>query len=233
MTTTKVKSEDPVAAAEQEAAEADALVAALEERVRAGDDQLTPDEIASAEQVARFARLRADAARRKATAETERIRVAAIAKLDAEQVKLTAGEGDRLVGLLESVTAAVVAFKAGIDQHNAAGRAWFDARSVLDPSTAPVRPINPEPFIAHALGRAQAATGIVITAKLATTDGILDGLSPSTSYAPPPAPTFHYRDDRGVTFTQTYPIHPGTLKAKLMTDVTAEVRAAQAAEVTE
>ncbi|MEU7166676.1 hypothetical protein AB0A70_18870 [Streptomyces morookaense] len=52
--------------AEQEAAEAEQLLAALEERVREGDEQVTAQQLSGARELGTFARLRAEAARRKA-----------------------------------------------------------------------------------------------------------------------------------------------------------------------
>ncbi|MFI1422744.1 hypothetical protein ACH4VX_33200 [Streptomyces sp. NPDC020731] len=55
-----------VAQAETEAREADALLDALEERVRDGDDKVTPQQLAEQRELSGFAKLRAEAARRKA-----------------------------------------------------------------------------------------------------------------------------------------------------------------------
>ncbi|MFD8610536.1 hypothetical protein [Streptomyces sp. NPDC059631] len=52
--------------AEQEASEAEQLLAALEERVRDGDEDVTAQQLADARELGRFAKLRAEAARRKA-----------------------------------------------------------------------------------------------------------------------------------------------------------------------
>ncbi|MFD7064397.1 hypothetical protein [Streptomyces sp. NPDC059906] len=55
-----------VAQAEADAATAEQAAEALAERVREGDEQVTADQLATAQQAGRFARLRAEAARRKA-----------------------------------------------------------------------------------------------------------------------------------------------------------------------
>ncbi|MEU7581957.1 hypothetical protein AB0B50_30715 [Streptomyces sp. NPDC041068] len=66
--------------AEQQAAEAERALTAMEERVRDGDEDVTPAQLAAARELGRFARLRAEAAHRKAertaakAAETERRR---------------------------------------------------------------------------------------------------------------------------------------------------------------
>ncbi|KPC91905.1 hypothetical protein [Streptomyces albus] len=69
--------------AEHEATEAEQLLAALEERVRDGDEKVTAQQLADARELGRFAKLRAEAARRKAdraaakAAEQERTRLTA------------------------------------------------------------------------------------------------------------------------------------------------------------
>jgi len=83
---------DPVATARQEAADAESLVAALEERVRTGDDDVTPEQIASARELGRFAKLRIEAANRKA----EQARAEQLAKYQAEalaKIRAEAAEG--------------------------------------------------------------------------------------------------------------------------------------------
>ncbi|MFD9905886.1 hypothetical protein [Streptomyces sp. NPDC059063] len=55
-----------VVQAEQHAAEAEQTLAAMEERVRDGDEDVTPAQLAEARELGRFARLRAEAAARKA-----------------------------------------------------------------------------------------------------------------------------------------------------------------------
>lgn len=55
-----------VAAAEQEASEAEQLLDALEEAVRDGNPEVTPQQLTEQRELGRFARLRAEAARRKA-----------------------------------------------------------------------------------------------------------------------------------------------------------------------
>ncbi|MEU3277295.1 hypothetical protein [Streptomyces antibioticus] len=71
MTTTTPATDRPktgaaIEQAEQEAAEAEQLLAALEERVRDGDEHVTAQQLADARELGRFATLRAEAARRKA-----------------------------------------------------------------------------------------------------------------------------------------------------------------------
>ncbi|MFK0296707.1 hypothetical protein ACIQU6_40405 [Streptomyces sp. NPDC090442] len=96
MTTTTTTADRPEPApeikqAEQEVAEAEQLLAALEERVRDGDEQVTAQQLTDARELGTFAKLRAEAARRKAeraaakAAETERARITADAVALAEQ----------------------------------------------------------------------------------------------------------------------------------------------------
>lgn len=219
---------DPVVAAELEASEAEALIAALEERVRNGDLDISPDQLQAQEQVARFAKLRAEAAHRKAADARETARLAAIAKLDTERIALTKGEGDKLVGLLMATVDNITEFKAAIDRHNEAMRAWYDARSSLDPTTQPERQLDAKRYLGHTLGYAQRRTGIEITADMQSTDGILDDLSPSKTYAPPRPPMYYYADATGVTYEHTYSLHAQTLRQQGLTDVTDKVRAQMA-----
>ena len=58
--------DDLVASAEREAAEAEALADALEERIRSGDDQVSAEELSTAKGLIGFAKLRVEAGRRKA-----------------------------------------------------------------------------------------------------------------------------------------------------------------------
>ena len=80
MTATAEKTLTP----EQEHDSAVELVAALEERVREGDESVSPDEIESARSLVRFARLRMDAAVRREAREDADRKAAALAKLRAE-----------------------------------------------------------------------------------------------------------------------------------------------------
>jgi hypothetical protein len=121
---------DQVAVAEQQAVEADALVVALEERVRAGDDTITPEQLRVHEDVARFARLQADAARRRAEVERVSNRRVEAAKIVAEVGKHHA-QGERLADLLRTIVASVVEFKQLTDAHNAAVSGWLDRAAPL------------------------------------------------------------------------------------------------------
>ncbi|MFR0359081.1 hypothetical protein [Streptomyces sediminimaris] len=63
--TTPQKTAAAITAAEQEAHDAEELITALEERVRDGDTDVSPEQLAAQRDLGRFARLRAEAARRK------------------------------------------------------------------------------------------------------------------------------------------------------------------------
>ncbi|MGW7706327.1 hypothetical protein [Streptomyces sp. NPDC054771] len=115
---------DPVEQAATEAAEADALLAALEERVRDGDDTVTPDQLASTRELGRFAKLRAEAARRKAdraaAAEAERERAATIA----QAVTLVAEQANpaKVAAAYETARTALVALLTATTTHDDAIR---------------------------------------------------------------------------------------------------------------
>lgn len=113
-----------VAAAEQEAAEAEQLAAALEERVREGDDSVTPDQIASARELGRFARLRTEATRRKAERAKAAARLAACESLRDEIETYAEGSGARFAELLTAADNAVRAFVAALDERNDHLTAW-------------------------------------------------------------------------------------------------------------
>lgn len=105
MTTTTV---DPVADARREAAEAEQLLTALEERVRAGDESVTPAELATARELTRFATLRQEAARRKAEQLAAEARHAAYADL-AVQADALASYADQHTDPLVQAYADVIA----------------------------------------------------------------------------------------------------------------------------
>ncbi|AWK08247.1 hypothetical protein DDQ41_04055 [Streptomyces spongiicola] len=118
-----------VAQAEQEANEAEQLLAALEERVRDGDEHVTAQQLADARELGRFAKLRAEAARRKAdraaAREAERQRADRLA-----QAAATAAPGgpldadtlaaDTLAAAYATARDAVRAFVTASEAYNAA-----------------------------------------------------------------------------------------------------------------
>lgn len=133
-----------VSQAEQEAAEADALVAALEERVRDGDDTVTPQQITEQRELGRFAKLRAEAARRKA----ERAAQAAAEKEREEKhgqalALLNTGPAsvDRLAAAYAAAQEAIEAFLATSDAFDDAVN---QAARLLRDAGAPRTRGNPE-----------------------------------------------------------------------------------------
>lgn len=113
-----------VTVAEQEAAEAVALVAALEQRVIEGDEGIGFEEIEAARGLGRFARLRAEATRRKVERARQAARLRALDDLRAEVEQYGATGGERLVRLLGEVERAVSAFQNAVDQRNKLVDAW-------------------------------------------------------------------------------------------------------------
>ncbi|HSX68660.1 hypothetical protein [Nocardioides sp.] len=106
--------------AQNEAEEAEALLEALEERVREGDESVSPDEIATAERLGRFARLRVEAARRKAAAaKVEAVERECVAAGDAALAFV--GSLRDLSVLQQEAAAAFAKYKAACDEQ--AGRA--------------------------------------------------------------------------------------------------------------
>lgn len=95
--------------AEEEAREAGALAEALEERVRDGDDTVSPDQVAKARELAGFARLRVEAARRRADkAKQEAVsqqvsEVGAEARAFASEIASRADDVQELAGKAETV----------------------------------------------------------------------------------------------------------------------------------
>ncbi|GAA3737985.1 hypothetical protein HDA32_005364 [Spinactinospora alkalitolerans] len=111
------KTSDPVADAEHEAAEAEHLVEALEERVRDGDDSVTPEQVEQQRGLSHFARLRVEAARRKAEKAREKERRR---QLDALRADIDARDDDvtRIVELRAQAEQAVEAFAQACDDRN-------------------------------------------------------------------------------------------------------------------
>ncbi|MES9804977.1 hypothetical protein [Streptomyces cinereoruber] len=127
----RTKADNDVADAEQEAQEAAALVTALEERVRDGDDTVTPEQIASARELSNFARLRADATARKATEAKRTARLAACEELRSEIDDYQADNGDQAVKLLDTAYAALVAYITHVQDHNDLIRSWRERMTQL------------------------------------------------------------------------------------------------------
>lgn len=112
---------DPaVDAAEREAADAQRDLDALTERVRNGDQDVTPQQLAAQQQVVDFARLRVDAARRSAARlrEEERQRLADHAKAAAAHLIANDGSAE-IVAAVRAAAAAVAELRRAVDARNA------------------------------------------------------------------------------------------------------------------
>lgn len=160
--TTKI--DDPtklVSDAEQEAAEADALIEALEERVREGDDTVTPDQIEAQRGVSRFARLRADAARRKAAAVRETKHDELVAQLREDVAALNEADLGAMAKLYEGLVRDGAKLQSLIEawhgkRGDLLGRSQalgFDPESPASPVFALVEP--PRDAVALAAAQAQ------------------------------------------------------------------------------
>lgn len=114
---TRERADASVNAAEQEAAEAAELVAVLEDRVREGDESVTPEEIASARDLGRFAKLRAEATRRKATRAKAAARLAACEDLAAE-MRAAEHNDEQIIAALGAVEAALTNLTEVVGAHN-------------------------------------------------------------------------------------------------------------------
>lgn len=112
-----------LAAAETEADEAAHLAAALEERVRDGDDTVTAAEVDEAHKLSRFARLRKEAAERKA-ARAKADMIATARREHAEEIKaaVTSGALDvaPVVAAYAKMRAAADAFVKAANTYNQA-----------------------------------------------------------------------------------------------------------------
>ncbi|TDT95331.1 hypothetical protein EDD99_7156 [Streptomyces sp. 846.5] len=96
-----------IATARAEKADAEQLAAALEERVRAGQDDITPQQLASAHETARFAALRITAAERRLTAALEADLHARTAEQAERARKLAAEPTDDLVDAFTAAADAI------------------------------------------------------------------------------------------------------------------------------
>lgn len=115
-----------VAQAERDVAQAAEQVTTLERRVVEGDEEITPDEIEKAKSLRGFAKLRAEAIRRKAERTARAKRLRAGDELRAEIEAYTTTAGPRLVKLLRSVEKAIDAFTAAVDERNQVTSGYFE-----------------------------------------------------------------------------------------------------------
>ncbi|MEU2251159.1 hypothetical protein [Streptomyces sp. NPDC019224] len=130
LTAAHAAAETDVATAVQEADEAAALAAALEERVRNGDDTVTPEQIANARELGTFAQLRAEATRRKAENAKREARLADLASLKADIDAYTqATDPDQLV---DDLFNALLAYTQHFADHNTRVNQWRARMTALD-----------------------------------------------------------------------------------------------------
>lgn len=122
--TTRAAADTAVTTAVSEAREAANLAQALEERVRDGDDTVTPDQIASARELGHFAQLRADATARKAETAKRDARLAALAELKADIDAYQADNGDQAAALLDSTYKALNAYVDHVQDHTKHINEW-------------------------------------------------------------------------------------------------------------
>lgn len=124
MTVEEARAVEPVSPAEveqaeQEALEAGRLVEALEERVRQGDQTLSPAEIATQRDAAAFAELRADSVRRKVKRSREAARLRVLGDLADEMRTRSAddaGTYGRLFAAIEDAVTELITFTRGRDE---------------------------------------------------------------------------------------------------------------------
>lgn len=110
--------EADVRAAEREAEEAERFAQSLVEKVAAGDDDITPDEIEAQEKVSRFARLRASGVRARAERYRAAARLQKIRDLRDEVIATAPQSGDDLVKALKAVEKAARKFTELAEAHD-------------------------------------------------------------------------------------------------------------------
>ncbi|RPK93778.1 hypothetical protein [Streptomyces sp. ADI98-10] len=130
LTTARAAADTNVAAAVQEADEAANLAAALEERVRNGDDTITPEQIANARELGNFAQLRADATRRQAEDAKRDARLADLTQLKADiDAHTESTDTDQLV---DNIYEALLAYTQHFTAHNERVNQWRARMLELD-----------------------------------------------------------------------------------------------------
>lgn len=142
--TAAVPPAEAVAAAEQEAAAAEQQLATLEERVRDGDPTVTPAQLTEQREAGMFARLRVEAAHRKAVRrqqeEAARQHAAAAAQVRAEVADDDNG-ADPIVAKLEAFQQAARAFLDAAQDHNGRVTRW--ARLIGSANVTPTHGCQP------------------------------------------------------------------------------------------
>lgn len=143
--------EKDVQTAEQEAAEAEALIGALEQKVIDGDESVTVEQIEQQRGLSRFAKLRAAAAQRKAERHRQAARLRACDELRREVEESAANAGKKLAKLLRDAEKATRVFVEAMDERNRQLYGWHQRATELE---VPVHtsPLLPPKCHAH-LGR--------------------------------------------------------------------------------
>lgn len=143
--------EHTVATAEDEATEAAALVATLEERVKDGDESVTPAELESARQLKGFAKLRQEAAARKAKKAREAERQRLLGELRTEIEAASPTSRAELAELLKTAEDAVLAFVTACGERNATVSSWQHRMIALGvPTLTTPQPPAEHQYMAHA-----------------------------------------------------------------------------------
>jgi hypothetical protein len=138
--------EQIVADADTEAHEAAELATALEERVKDGDETVTPAELENARQLRGFAKLRQEAAARKAAKAREAERQRQLAELKAEILQEPNEVKAELAELLHTAEDALMAFADRAAEHNGRVTVWHQRMMALGVPT----PQAPVPLAEHA-----------------------------------------------------------------------------------
>src|SRR6266704_3462506 len=183
------------AAADREAAEAEALCRAVEERVLGGGPEATKTEIGHLG-LARFAKLRAEAANRRAERAREAERQRQLAELREEVDAYASDSGAGLAGLLEEVERAAAAFVQAVADRDAKLAGWQGRMRALGvpEHSAPISPPD-----AHGqLGYDGTIRVIAGMRRLRDLD------TPS----PEPSPQHFYRGPGGAVITRDVPYPP-------------------------
>jgi hypothetical protein len=149
--------EEHVARAEAEAAEAAELVSTLEKRVASGDDSVTADEIEAQTKVSRFAQLRAKGTAAKAEKARLARRLAEATALHDEINAYSSNVGKKLAKHLQTMAEAEAAFLAECDVHNYNVSSWKKRAEDLGIPESDGRPVPPAEDGRLAIGRGAVA----------------------------------------------------------------------------
>jgi len=124
-----IEDEDPdllVADAEAAALEAQALVTAIEDRIMAGDESVSHEDLSKQISVARFASKFVEGARAKAAQIREDRAARARAALAAEVLRDAPEDGKELLAIVDRLIADSAAFMEKTDAHSAKVRGWVN-----------------------------------------------------------------------------------------------------------